>query len=304
MRNISMWQKGTKMLTILGWFFGVMLLLVVTGVVVIFGSMIFQKQITTVQLKLSQEVILLLDGIQVTEISDKEQPLPYEYRPGTGDVPAAKEMLLSDDGKIEEGQRTHDGDPRKEVHVLLNGQGSQPFVFKGNEVYRFDNYRLGEQLGTFTSPAFRHIGHVAAVTNNVLLVQGYPALATNEKHHLYQVSLPDFSQKEITEDSYYVFLRPPMVFTPAGFNGVVVVYYTGDYSFALGGDASRPKYSVIRIYNKNYSEGQDVTKLGFKAGTVVNVSWQNDALILQADPSLPAMADKPRVDARVWRVVI
>jgi len=270
----------------------------------IFGPMIFRDQITASKLKLSQEVVSLLDGIQVAEISDNEQPLPYEYQPGTGDVAAADEMLLFEDGMIEPGRRVYDNDPRKQVHVLSGNQASQSLVFKGNDVYRFVNNRLGDHIGTISSPALRSVSHVTVVTDNALLLAGYLASVPHADVRLYQINLPDWRQEEIAVDPYYTFSRPPKIFKPDGFDGVVVVYYTGEYSFAYGGDSSRPKYSVIRVYNKAFSEGRDVVKLGFKAGTVVNMSWQNGALILRADPSLPAMMNKPRMPARVWRVIL
>lgn len=50
-----------------------------------------------------------------------------------------------------------------------------------------------------------------------------------------------------------------------------MIYYTGSFDFAFGGDSSRPKFSVLRIYNQQYPEGRDIVRFSFKAGTVVDV---------------------------------
>jgi hypothetical protein len=54
-------------------------------------------------------------------------------------------------------------------------------------------------------------------------------------------------KKKIAEDTYFTFVRPPVVFRPKGFGGLVLVYYTGSVNYGFGGDSSRPEFSFIRI---------------------------------------------------------
>jgi hypothetical protein len=109
-------------------------------------------------------------------------------------------------------------------------------------------------------------------------------------------------KKKIAEDTYFTFVRPPVVFRPKGFGGLVLVYYTGSVNYGFGGDSSRPEFSFIRIYNETYKEGLDVAKFGFKAGTIVHVEWRDNALIATGDPNRPAAAQKEPRPARIWRI--
>ncbi|MCI0506529.1 MAG: hypothetical protein L0Z73_10520 [Gammaproteobacteria bacterium] len=292
------------MMEILGWAFGIIVVLFFIWVAALFGPIVFVEQIGTIQLKFSRERVALLDGVQITEISDNEQPLPYEYQPGTGDVAPAESMLLAEDGTLVPERQQKEGETYKRAHVLSGINGAQTLVVVASDVYRFEHDRLGDHLGTFSGPALGGLRDVYAVTENALLIVGSLASDRFSQTHLYQVTLTDFHLQELAADPYYILGRPPKIFKPVGFNGAVLVYYTGSFDFAMGGDASRPKYSVIRIYTRDYPSGQDIVKLGLKAGTVVNVSWQDGAFILQADPSFPSMVKKPRMPARVWRVKI
>lgn len=292
-------------LKILAWVFGVAAILVV----IFFGTIIFRMvgvaQITESKVKKSLEFKLLYDGVVIEEISKDEKPLPEKLSlgpTGTGDLPAGKEMVLYDDGTIVDERRTHDDSPGVEVEILLSETGNSSLVFRKNEVFIFDNFKLGTRIGEYSNPALGIIRHVSFINEKYILIEGDPADATYADSYLWQVERTTLKKEKLAGDIYFSFERPPMVFSPSGFGGVVIVYYTGSFLYAYGGDNSRPKFSVIRIYNNDFPDGKDVAKFGFKAGTIVDVRWENESLILTGDPSRPAMADKPRVPARIWHL--
>lgn len=264
-------------------------------------NMVFISNITEFKLKFSPAKYSLKKGVVIAEISNNEEPRSVT-EVTTGDLPAARQMLLHEDKSITEGVRVYDADPAQEVLVIMDQMPGKSLVFKHNEVFVFDEFKLGSLVGKYSNPELEIIRHVAPINEQYILVEGDPATSQYSDSKLWQLNKNTFTKNIVSEDVYYSFVRPPMVFKPNGFNGTVVVYYTGSVDYAFGGDSSRPEWSVLRIYTEDYPDGIDIAKFGFKAGTIIDVQWNDEALIVTGDPSLPGMARQPARAVRVWEV--
>jgi len=287
------------------WIVGIgILLIAVIPILVIFTNLIFISQITQIKVQFSSECTPLIEGLLVSEIPHDDPPADRET-PDTGDVEAGQEMLLYEDGSIKEGRRVFDDDPGKEVIVAVNAVNRDAYVITGNEVFPYADGHKGRKIGTFPAPGFSHVDFVLPVNEKYMIVDGamedspYPSERT-----LWQVEYDGLNKKPLTKEPYFTFDRPPKVFIFRDAGEQLLVYYTGSYSYAYGGDSSRPQYSVLRVYSAQYPEGRDIVKVGFKAGTVLDVSKVDDGYVLTTDPSLPAMAEKPRVPPRKWKISI
>jgi hypothetical protein len=264
-------------------------------------NMVFISDITEFKLKFSPEKSSLKKGVVIAEISNNEKPRSVT-EVTTGYLPAAQTMLLHEDKSITKGERVFDADPAQEVLVIMDQMPGRSLVFKHNEVFVFDDFKLGSLVGRYSNPELGIIRHVTPVNEQYILVEGDPATSQHSDPKLWQLNKNTFTKNTVSEDVYYSFVRPPMVFKPGGFNGTVVVYYTGSINYAFGGDSSRPEWSVLRIYTEDYPDGIDIAKFGFKAGTIIDVQWKDEALIVTGDPSLPGMAQQPARAVRVWEV--
>jgi hypothetical protein len=286
------------------WIVGIFSLLVVMLFAYVFFNMVFISQITQWKVKFSPEFIPLLDGVSVTEV-DHNAPPAAEEIPNTGDNEGGQEMLLFEDGTIKEGRRVFEGDPGNEVLVSFNKARQESHVFLANNVFQYAEDRKGNKLGSFSSPEFSYIDFVLPVNKKYMLIDGRMAATPYpSERELWQVEYDSLNKVQLSAKPYFTFSRPPKVFVFEEYGEQAVVYYTGDFSFAFGGDSSRPEFSVLRIYNSQHPEGRDIAKIGFKAGTVLEVSKVDDGYVLIADPSLPTMADKPRVSSRKWKVTL
>lgn len=211
-------------------------------------------------------------------------------------------MLLSEDGTLVDEKRVYDNDPRAEVEVLWGRTGQQALAFKKNEVFNVTDRKIGSRIGEFSNPALSIVRHVSSVNEKYLLAVGDPVTSPHNDSRLFQVDRATLIKTEIAEVIYYTFVRPPMVFNPSGFNGIVVVYYTGVLRYDFEGIGGAPKLSFVRIYNSDFPDGVDIAKFGFKAGVIVDVKWENKILILTGNPSHPSSTGQPRLPARVWQV--
>lgn len=270
----------------------------------LFSSLLFWSQITQLKIQFSPEFIPLIEGVTVTEIDNDEAPSSKEV-PDTGDLQGGQEMLLYEDGSIKEGRRVFDDEPGTEVIVSFNKARQASYVFKNNNVFDYAEGGKGNKIGSFSSPGFAHIDFVLPVNDRFMIVHGamedspYPS-----ERVLWQVEYDGLNKIQLSSNPYYSFVRPPKIFVSEDTGEQMLVYYTGSYDFAFGGDSSRPQYSILRLYNSLYPEGRDIIKFGFKAGTIIDASKLDNGYLLTADPSLPAMAGKPRVSPGKWKIVI
>lgn len=289
-----------KVLWILIISLGAITLLGVIVFIAIFGRMIFIDKFAEASTRRMKDLVIEDPAFQVIELKHSLPPGPYEYKPSSGDVPAARDILLTPEKDLEEGQRVFDSDPSRTV-LLLESSNDQPDkVFDGNNVFANDNQHLGNQLHSFDEPPLQTLRYVGGINSEWFLLAGDAEANPYANSKLWQVSHATYARKLLTEDPYFPFNRPPRVFLPEGFMGVVLVYYTGSVDFGFGGDSSRPKYSVIRLYTEDYPSGHDVARFSFRAGTIIDVKYVDDFLILYGDPSRPS--SKKRLPPRLWRI--
>jgi len=266
----------------------------------VFGRMVFIDKLAEKSVRRMKDVVIENASFQVVEIEHSLPPLPYEYRPGSGDVPAAREILLTPAGELQEGRRVFDKDPNRTVRLLESTEGKPDKVFDGNDIFARKDGHLSERLHSFAEPSLQLLRYVGGINGDWFLLAGDPEGSPYANNKLWQVSHADYSRSLLTEDPYFTFDRPPRLFRPEGFAGTVLVYYTGSVDFGFGGDSSRPKHSVIRLFSEDYPSGHDIARFAFPAGTIVDIKYDNGALILYGDPSRPG--SEKRLPPRLWRL--
>ncbi len=271
----------------------------------IFVNMAFIGKITEFKLIFASGEEPLSEGVIIREISKNEKPWPGQSLFGelnTGDIQAAVEMVMLDDGQLLSERRFFDSDPGKEVEVIKDANQKPEYIFTGKRVYHAKNRKRGKLLGSFSDPEVSVVRYASHLNDKFFLMIGDPATYKYAYSYLWQVNKNNLEKRKIAEGTYFTFVRPPMIFRPRGFGGLVVVYYTGSVNYGFGGDSSRPEFSFIRIYNDRFKEGLDIAQFGFKAGTIVHVEWSDNAIIATGDPSRPAAALMEARPARIWRI--
>ncbi len=271
----------------------------------------------------------LLDGVIITEVEHNRPPLPYDYGAltsgqDTGDVPGEFTLMLQDDGRLLEGQAYFDHQierQRSAIEYMTSDaslfycliQQEQQLFFGRAQANEFETVEGQEdrllRVRTITEPfadlshwGFSEFSYWAAIDQDHFLMVSTEQGKNHWDDKLWQINRHDLSKTFLADKPYFTHAIPPKVFQPPSFDGSILVHYTDSVDYAFGGDSSRPKYSTVRVFTPQFPEGQDVVKLGFEAGMVVDVSVVEGQLELLTDPSLPAMADKPRVPPRIWQV--
>lgn len=272
----------------------------------IFYKMIFVSDITERKVRKEKDFTILLDGVTIEEIAHDQPPLEPDWNADGGDVPGAREILLTPDNRLEDGRRVMDGDPRREV-LQLDGYGDRPArIFIDQDIYVRSDDRLGEKIADFQGGPFDRPRYVGGINGDWFLLvadlKDRPQESGDTGTRLWQVDHASLAMQVIDKQPYYTFERPPKTFTPDGFSGVILAIYHGDVSYGYGGDSSRPASTVLRAYTPQYPMGVNLVRFAFKAGTVVEVDWQENALLVTGDPSRPRAANKPRLPPRIWKL--
>jgi len=100
---------------------------------------------------------------------------------------------------------------------------------KKSSRFEFDDYKFGKRIGEFSDPALDIIRLVLPINEKyILLIHDHQRFFSDE----------DIDSEKNRE--------------------VVVIYY--------GGGETKPKRSVIRVYNEKYPKGKDISEFGYKAG--------------------------------------
>lgn len=284
------------------WVIGIPVALVFTYVVYVFFNMIFISQITSIKKNFDVAFEVKLEGIKIEETSDNENVIEYELKPEAGDIEGSKVIVLTSEGLVEDSRRFFDADPGREVEIVVRENNLKSLVFNKNDVYEVGEGKLKNKIGSYSDPKLSFVRHVMPINENIMLVSGDRADARYADPWLWQVDLRTFKKIVLTKDPYYSHDRPPKAFVNKHISEKIVIYYTGDYSFGFGGYSSRPKKSVVRIYNRQFPEGKDIASFAFKAGTIVNVEWNEKNIVLTGDPSKPGGSIKNRVPARKWEI--
>ncbi|MBT4760736.1 MAG: hypothetical protein HOO06_03470 [Bdellovibrionaceae bacterium] len=264
-------------------------------------NMVFISDISKRKLKSSVDYVKLFDGITVNEITP-ENAKPTSHEVSTGHIPAGKDYILDKNGDLREGRKVFDNNDETEVYVLEALRDHTALMIKRNEVFKVSDSKKSKKIGEYSNPKLKVIRHATNLNNKFFLVVGDPESSKYVDSRLWQVERETLSKKELTDDVYYSFSRPPKIFSFPNEKSLVLVYYVGSIDFAFGGDSSRPEFSVIRIYDEKYSEGIDVVKFGFKAGTIVDINLKNNTFTAMGDPSLPSMVSEKRDPERRWQI--
>jgi len=283
------------------WVVGIPVVLVFIYLFYVFFNMAFISQITNLKKSFDSEFESNVVGIDIVEVSDNENLLEFEFEPNTGDINGSRVMTLMPEGMVEDSRRFFDDDPGRELEVVARGNNLKSLLFKDNDVYEVRDKQLANKVGSFTNPELGFVRHVLPISETIMLVQADRADSKYVDTWLWQVDLSTFDKFTLTKDPYFSDDRPPKIFVNERAGEKIVVYYVGDYSFGFGGHSSRPKKSIIRIYNKQFPKGKDLASFAFKAGTIVHVEWGETGVILTGDPSKLTGSKKDRVPVRKWK---
>ena len=265
------------------------------------SRMIFVGKFAELSLLTNKTLQVFGDDLTVTEIQHRQPPLQRNYEPGPGDVPAVEQMLLTAEGKLEQDQRYFDDDPRRPVQALAAIQNVESKVLIDRKIYARNGDELGPELADLSDGPFTGFRYVGSLNQDWFLVEGHPTGKTYGDTSLWQVSHNDYQATLLQENVYYTFQRPPKVFAPAGFPGVLVAIYVGDVSYGFGGYSSEPRYSILRAYTGSFPAGIDLVQLSLKAGVIVAVDWRDGRLKVTADPSRPT-GDGGQRPPRIWSI--
>ncbi|WP_428821140.1 hypothetical protein [Microbulbifer sp. MCCC 1A16149] len=268
----------------------------------VFIRMAFVAQFTELGLLRDRVLRILLPGVSIKEAPHQLPPLEWEYESGAGAVPKATSLLLTPEGQLQPEESRFDGDPRQYVDELSGGDSQAPWILYESRIYQRNGDTLGREIADLSDAPFAGFGYVAGLSSEWFLVAGDVRGDKNRNSRLWQVSKKNFEIVLLEKNPYFTFSRPPKTFTPQGFDGVLVAVYSGVVSYGFGGDCSRPRYSILRAYTSTYPSGIDLARFSFRAGTIVDVDWQDGTLMVIGDPSRPAAAGRDRMPPRVWRV--
>lgn len=274
-------------------------------------NFILKKVFSNAKFDTANDYKILIPNLDIDEISENENTLPEKIlnpESDTGDVVAAKRMIILEDGLTIREKNQFEFDPDNEVTVLI--RNSKSLIFKRNEIFAWDDYKIGNKVGELSDPPLGVIRLVLPINDRLILIAGDPASSPYPDTHLWQVSVDTFEQKQIAKQVYFTHKRPTKIFVSDKNNHlgnsqeIALIYYTGEERFfSYGGGATKPKRSIVRVYNDQYPNGQDMAEFNYKAGTIVDVKWQSDEIVLISDPSPPKMAsNKPKLPVRVWKL--
>lgn len=283
------------------------ILIVIIVVVYIFATILinvmFVRESTEVKIKLSKEYEVLFDGVLIKEVT-KGQVFFSDATSLKGTLPSSEEKVLLDDGSISSKARFYDDDPGETVSIVPAVGEVPSLLFHRNDVFEVRKNKNHGKVGEFKNPGIKFVNCVSHINKKYLLVVGVPDTNKFMKSSIYQVHRESFEKIEVGQKAYFYFDRAPVVFQPEGFGGQVAVFYSDYYSFSFGGggDSSRPKFSIVRIYNDSFPEGKSIVSFGFKAGIIVDIKWRDGSLIAIGDPSRPFNEKEEYLPVREWEI--
>ncbi len=290
----------------------------------IFWNMIFIAQITDKEVEKQEPFKIKKTGVQIEQIKididDFPKPVNFESKPEI----ASKAMMINEDGEVYPGYPMSDDELSSAVTVIVSPyKESAGFVIENKGIYilnkvsetkTFTNSKgdeveivgtKGEQFFDFSKDEkFNRTTEGYLFDQRLLFVLCY-------KHDQQGISLLQINlvSKEVQELSnkirygyqYYESFR----FFELGKNDThILSYYTGNYSYAFGGDSSRPKKSHIRIYSDEFPNGEDLASFEYVSGMIVGAKYNGEDLLLKGDPSRPRQVKKRHRDPKYWRIKI
>ncbi|MDO6761492.1 hypothetical protein Q4566_14870 [Tamlana sp. 2_MG-2023] len=286
---------------IVWWIIGILVLLVVFPFVILLIKMIFIDKLSIAKVRLSNDILDHNPNIQIEELSNTDAQIITEFMPSDGDLPVAKEFLMTPEGELRDELHVFD-DENRTVLVFKLKDTDTTLVFLDNTIHLQQDHKLGELIHTFKNPVMKSIWFVNYVNTDTILMIANPDTQKHVDTKLYQVNLKTFEKTLLSKNPYYCSNRPPKLLKPEGLDGSIAIYYSGTVSFGFGGHSSRPEISTVRIYNKQYLQGHDIASFTYKAGTITHAKIEGDKLILTGDPSRPITCDNYEKPARFWQI--
>lgn len=262
-------------------------------------TIVFYPQIAEIRVAFSKLYKIKQTNVKLEELKFDQFPTD-KTKHDSGDVQEAIEIAIQSDMSISERANTTDGST---YGIQFNDPYSkESFIFVGNDVHYLENGKMGAVAYSFTDPKFKFIRNVIPINKDFYLVIGDRMDAKYTEPGLYQYNKNSKKLDLLAQRVYFEFDRPPKVFLSDDQKTQIVVYYSDFYSFAFGGDSSRPVTSTIRFFNEKYSEGIDLVDFGLKAGVIYDVSFEEKSMICTGDPNTPLDKNKEKKFARKWKI--
>ncbi|ABD79960.1 hypothetical protein Sde_0698 [Saccharophagus degradans 2-40] len=295
-------QKVYDLLDILFWIGKIFLFCMVAYVIFGIGVFIMFNIAPRTERKVRRNANnkVLVKDATLTERATNMQPWDNYYSILWDKSINAQDAVLQDNNTFVVGSSGLEQEQSKS-YLLLTGP-YYTFAFKDKKLFWVHNGVLAHEEKAWGTHNFTRVTHAAVINANYMLVEAAPpSQHDHQLRHLYQVNVKTLEAHKLESTPYYTFDIPPKRFVNESTNTTVLVYYHDSYSYAFGGDSSRPQTSIVRLYNNTFPEGKDIANISFAAGMVIDVAFEEgNKLVLLGDPSRPAMYNKPRLAPRVW----
>lgn len=263
---------------------------------------LFAGRFTKAYIEDQQGYLVIHESVAVKEKINKIDIYPEELDcefPKKSDLPSTHKMLLTPEGKVKEGNVVFDKDPNETVVTLKTSVSGDTLVFNKANVHQLENGQLGKLLHQFGEPQEALIHEVNYINSDTILMLSTPMLKSNLQVQLWQVSLHNFKKTLLSDDAYYEHKVAPLVLVPAGFDGVLVAYYSKTKRYGLLSNRNMPKHSTLRIYSEQYEEGADLIEFNYEAGTIIDIAFEKKMLVVTTNPNRQGESDKA---LRYWHV--
>jgi len=276
-------------------------------------SFIFHSKITEHKVLQDTDYIIATPDIEVKEIFRAKAPYFYPCAENYGQMSPVSDLAFSEkilitptNQIIRDESRIFDDDPARDA-LMLELPNGEILIFIKQQLYQSDGKRIGSLMHSFTGSALGEVKYVNVINQTTLILTASASEPDSYETLLFQFDLTNFSLIAILKQANFCpanTRHPAKTITPAGFDGVLFVGYCGNRSYAFGGDSSRPKQSVLRLYSKFYPLGIELIQLSLNAGIIVEVTFADGILTIIGDPSRPTQIDNYQRDARYWQLDI
>jgi len=270
-------------------------------------NFVFIDKVAERKVNASKEIVSQSAKVHIEELPNKKGQV-ISLKNNTFYQQDEAELMLTPAGVLTDDPQSFDNDGSHNVLPLTlansNTNSYTKFIFQGSTVYEQAGNRIGRTIHTFNKPTMQSIRYVSNINNGIILMAADPDTHSYVDTKLWQVDIQSFEKTLLSEKPYYTFELAPKVLSPEGYNGVIVIYYSGGISYGYGGDVSRPELSTVRLYSDTYPQGHDLVSFHYKAGTIIDVSVAGDKLIFTGDPSRPTSIDNHERPARFWQVTL
>ena len=197
-------------------------------------------------------------------------------------------------------------------------RSTEALLLASGKVFHEQAGKAGQAVGTLVDEETGEtistgIQYAAWANDRYFVMAGYQHTDKGTETPLWQGERDTFRAHKVDPDTFYLHAKLPDMYDFAEINSRIMVYFNDSLSWGFGGDVTKPKFSILRIYNATWPEGKDIAKFSFSAGMVRDIrlaegSEAGDATIrlqVLTDPARPSGAeDKKERPARQWRVTL